>query len=54
MHLPASTLAVIGAPKRGALLVNRHRARILGIELTDVTGVEEFVDKALPIEGAGL
>ncbi len=44
----------VRAPKRGALLVNRERARILGIELTNVTGIEEFVEKALPIEGAGL
>ncbi len=44
----------VRAPKRGALVVNRQRARILGIPLNDGMGIEEFVDKALPIERAGL
>lgn len=38
-------------PKRGALLVNRERARMLGIVLTERMGIEEYVDGALPARG---
>ncbi len=43
----------VRAPKRGALLVNRQRAKVIGIRLTDGMGIEEFVEKALPNEGGG-
>jgi ABC-type uncharacterized transport system substrate-binding protein len=34
----------IRIPKRGALIVNRKRAQLLGIALTDNMGIEEYID----------
>jgi putative ABC transport system substrate-binding protein len=34
------------APKRGALMVNKQRARMLGITLNANMGIEEFIDEA--------
>ena len=34
------------APKRGALTVNKQRATMLGISLTDGMGIEEFIEEA--------
>jgi ABC-type uncharacterized transport system substrate-binding protein len=34
------------APKRGAMIVNKQRARMLGISLTTEMGIEEFIDEA--------
>jgi ABC-type uncharacterized transport system substrate-binding protein len=41
------------APKRGALIVNRERAKMLGIELRPESGVEEFVDRAEALQAEG-
>lgn len=38
------------APKRGKLVANRERARILGIRLTEDMKIEEYVEKDLPRE----
>jgi len=38
------------APTRGALMVNRHRAEMLGIDLPGKTFIEEIVEKALAME----
>jgi len=38
------------APKRGPLMVNRQRAKLLGITLTDAMGVEEYIDEALALQ----
>lgn len=38
------------APSRGALLVNRQRAKMLGIVITPDMGVEEFIEKMLPLK----
>ncbi len=40
----------VRAPKRGALMVNRERARMLGIQITEAMGAEEYIDKALALE----
>ena len=32
------------APKRGALMVNRQRAEMLGLTLTDSMGIEEYIE----------
>jgi len=34
----------VRAPKRGALMVNRERAKMLGIRLTPQMGIEEYID----------
>ncbi len=36
----------VRAPKRGALIVNRERAKMLGIPLTQSMGIEEYIDQA--------
>lgn len=38
------------APERGAIMVNRQRAEMLGIDLADKGFIEEYVDKALALE----
>ncbi|HAX62377.1 MAG TPA: hypothetical protein DCX95_07495 [Elusimicrobia bacterium] len=38
------------APERGPLVVNRQRAQMLGIKLTDKMGIEEYIDKCLALE----
>jgi len=38
------------APKRGHLMVNRERAQMLGITLTDQMGIEEYLDHAQVLE----
>ncbi|MBI5573976.1 MAG: hypothetical protein HY919_05420 [Elusimicrobia bacterium] len=38
------------APERGALAVNRQRAQMLGIKLTEKMGIEEYIDKCLALE----
>lgn len=38
------------APKRGAIIVNRQRAEMLGIDLSGKGFIEEYVDKALALE----
>ncbi len=43
----------VRAPKRGALVANRQRAKELGILLTDAMGIEEIVDGNRLVEGAG-
>ncbi len=40
----------VRAPRRGALIVNRARARMLGIEVDASMGVEEYIDTALALE----
>ena len=40
----------VRAPKRGPLILNRARARMLGIEVSEEMGVEEFIDTALALE----
>lgn len=40
------------APRRGALLVNRQRADMLGIKLTDKMGIEEYFEKATALSAA--
>ena len=35
-------------PERGALMVNRGRAKALGIELTEKMGIEEYIDEGSP------
>ncbi len=36
----------VRAPRRGALMVNRERAKMLGIDLIPEMGIEEYVDSA--------
>ncbi len=36
----------VRAPRRGALIVNRERAKMLGIDLNPAMGIEEYVDEA--------
>ncbi len=38
------------APERGTMSLNRQRARMLGIDLTQKDFIEEFIDKALALE----
>lgn len=38
------------APERGPLVVNRQRAQMLGIKLTEKMGIEEYIDKCLALE----
>ena len=38
------------APERGTLVVNRQRAQMLGIKLTDKMGIEEYIDKCLALK----
>lgn len=45
---PASLPCV--APSRGALIVNRERAHMLGIKLTDKMGIEEYLEKSMALE----
>jgi ABC-type uncharacterized transport system substrate-binding protein len=40
----------VTAPGRGPLLVNRTRARMLGLEITPALGAEEIIEKALALE----
>ncbi len=37
-------------PKRGPLMVNKQRAKMLGITLTQEMGIEEYIEKAAAIE----
>jgi len=45
----AGDLPVI-APSRGAVIVNRQRAKVLGIDLTDKSFIEEFIDRTKALE----
>lgn len=38
------------APKRGPLMVNRQRAEMLGIELTEKMGIEEYIEQAAALK----
>ncbi len=38
------------APERGPIIVNRQRAEMLGIDLSDKGFIEEYVDKSLALE----
>lgn len=38
------------APSRGALIVNRERAKMLGIKLTGNIGIEQYLEKSLALE----
>ena len=38
------------APTRGPLTVNRDRAQILGIKLTEKMGIEDYIEKCLALE----
>lgn len=38
------------APTRGAIIVNRQRAQMLGINLSGKDFIEEYIDKALALE----
>jgi ABC-type uncharacterized transport system substrate-binding protein len=40
------------APKRGALIVNKQRARMLGISLSPDIGIEEYIEEASVLEEA--
>lgn len=40
----------VRAPERGPLILNRERARMLGIQVTEAMGAEEYVEKALALE----
>ena len=42
----------VKAPGRGPFIVNRARARMLGLAITDQMGVEESLEKALALETA--
>jgi ABC-type uncharacterized transport system substrate-binding protein len=46
---PPAGIAV-RAPERGAVIVNRSRAAQLGIDLSNVAFIEEYIDKALCLE----
>ncbi len=39
-------------PKRGALMVNRQRAKMLGITLTKDMGIEEYIEEASALKGS--
>ena len=41
----------VRAPKRGALMVNRERAKMLGIHLLPAMGIEEYFDEAAALKG---
>lgn len=41
---------VVKAPLRGPFVVNRQRARALGIGIKDGAGAEEYIDKSLALE----
>ncbi len=41
------------APKRGPLIVNKQRAKMLGITLTKDMGIEEYVEEASVLKDAG-
>jgi len=43
-------LIAVRAPKRGPFIVNRQRARMLGIDLTDQMGIEQTVPTALALK----
>ncbi|MCG8417309.1 MAG: hypothetical protein MJE77_05115 [Proteobacteria bacterium] len=43
-------LIPVRAPRRGPLIANRYRARMLGIELTEEMGIEEYIDTALALD----
>ena len=43
----------VRAPRRGALMLNRERAKMLGIELGSGLGIEEFVDRAEALQTGG-
>ncbi len=45
---PASITVI--APTRGAIIANRQRAQMLGIDLSGKDFIEEYVDKALALE----
>jgi len=47
VRVPAEIPAT--APDRGAIIVNRERARMLGIDLSDANFVEEYIDLALAL-----
>lgn len=40
----------VRAPQRGPLIVNRQRAGMLGVAITNDTGTEEYVDECLALE----
>jgi ABC-type uncharacterized transport system substrate-binding protein len=40
----------VRAPERGPVIVNRQRAKMLGIDLSNKGFVEEFIDRALALE----
>ncbi|MBF0484804.1 MAG: hypothetical protein HQL25_08890, partial [Candidatus Omnitrophica bacterium] len=42
-------IAVV-APSRGAIIVNKKRAQILGLDLTDKTFIEEYVENSLALD----
>ncbi len=41
-------------PKRGPLMVNRQRAKMLGITLTDDMGIETYIEKASALKSEGI
>lgn len=41
------------APRRGQLIVNRQRAGMLGITLTKSMGIEQYIEEASVLKGAG-
>ncbi len=40
------------SPKRGSLMVNRQRAGMLGIKLTEDMGIEEYIEEASALQAA--
>lgn len=40
----------VRAPERGPVIVNRQRARMLGIDLSNLSFIEEFIDNSLALE----
>ena len=40
------------APKRGPLMVNKQRAKMLGITLTEEMGIEEYIEEASALQNA--
>ncbi len=38
------------APERGMLVINRQRAKMLGIKLTEKMGIEEYIDECLALK----
>ena len=44
-HMPATYIP--RAPKRGPLMVNRQRAKMLGLELTESMGIEQVFETSI-------